>query len=222
MTKTLSTKHRPSEFLGVDPSIEDDDQLDLVLYELSWLKAVKQSIDARINEKIEAIKQEHEQQKVIAFGLAEGEDVTIQTRIEQLEELAKKYCKANKKKMITGKAKTKKFPHGSVSFNKQRDCISYKKGVDVKDSFELLDKLLTCPLVTMLITWMKTIFLFGQGKQARHLHEVIELQPRYNFTKLKSKYDDLRISDEHLDQLGLKFYEGTDKIMIKPAEYDPG
>jgi len=222
MSKTLTAKKRPAEFLGLDPTIETDDDLDIVLYELSYLTAVNKSIDARISEVIEAAKEENEQHKIVRFGDGEDQQMTTAKRIEQLEELAKKYCKANKKKMISGKAKSKKFPHGAVSFNKQRDCISYKKGVDVKDSFALLDELLSHPLITMLITWMKTILLFGQGKDARHLHEVIELQPKYNFTKLKSKYDDLRITDEHLDQIGLKYYEGTDKIVIKPAEYDPG
>jgi len=222
MSKTLSAKKRPAEFLGVDPTIEDDDQLDLVLYELSWLKAVNQSVDARINELIEAIKEEHEQRKVIPFGDGEGEQVTIQKRVEQLEESAKKYCKANKKHMISGNKKTKKFPHGAVSFNKQRDSVGYKKGVDVESSFSLLDELLSTPLIQQLIAWMKTLSIFGKDKEARLLYEVIELKPKYNFTKLLDKYNEQRLTDEHLDQLGLRYNKGTDRIMIKPAEYDPG
>tara|TARA_R110002095_G_scaffold212708_1_gene202358 strand:+ start:103678 stop:104091 length:414 start_codon:yes stop_codon:yes gene_type:complete len=128
-----------------------------VLYELSYLNAVNKSVDARINELIEAAKEEHEQRKVIHFGESEDQTMTIQKRVEQLEELAKKYCKSNKKNMISGKTKTKKFPHGAISFNKQRDSISYKKGVDVKASFDMLDELLRTPLIVMLITWMKTI-----------------------------------------------------------------
>ena len=222
MSKTLTAKKRPAEFLGIDPVIETDDDLDIVLYELSYLNAVNKSIDARINEAIEAAKEENEQHKVIHFGDSEDQQMTTAKRIEQLDELAKKYCKANKKNMISGKIKTKKFPHGEVSFNKQRDSVVYKKGVDVEGSFALLDALLSTPLIVQVIAWMKSIMLFGKDKEARHLFEVIELQPKYNFTKLKDKYDEKRLTDEHLDQLGLKYNKGTDKIVIKPAEYDPG
>lgn len=222
MTKTLSAKQRPAEFLGIDPTIENDDDLDLVLYELSYLNAVNKSVDARINELIEAAKEENEQKKVIQFGESEDEQVTIQKRVEQLDALAKKYCKANKKNMISGTKKTKKFPHGSVSFNKQRDSVGYKKGVDVEGSFSLLDELLSTPLVEMIVTWLKTLFIFGKDKEARHLYEVIELKPKYNFTKLLDKYKEKRLTDEHLEKLGLRYNKGTDRIMIKPAEYDPG
>ncbi|QDT26812.1 Bacteriophage Mu Gam like protein [Gimesia panareensis] len=223
MTKTLSTKQRPSEFLGADPSIEDDDQLDLVLYELSWLKAVNKSIDARSNEQIEAIKEQQEQLKVVTFGdTDDAEQLTIQKRIEQLEELAKKYSKANKKNMISGSTKTKKFPHGSISFSKQRDKVSYRKGVDVEESFSLLDGLLKTPLVETVIAWLKSLCLFGKDKEARLLYEVIELKPKYNFTKLLDKYNENRLTEEHLAKLGLRFYKGTDQVKINPAEYDPG
>lgn len=222
MSKTLTAKNRPSEFLGIDPTIETDDDLDIVLYELSYLNAVNKSVDARINGLIEAIKEEYEQYKLIHFGDVDDQKLTIQKRVEQLEELAKKYCKANKKNMISGKIKTKKFPHGAVSFNKQRDSVVYKKGVDVEASFSMLDELLSSPLIVMIVAWMKSILLFGKDKDSRHLFEVIELQPKYNFTKLKDKYDEKRLTDEHLDQLGLKYNKGTDNIVIKPAEYDPG
>tara|TARA_R110002167_G_scaffold61913_4_gene174925 strand:- start:28708 stop:29376 length:669 start_codon:yes stop_codon:yes gene_type:complete len=222
MTKTLSAKHRPAEFLGVEPTIESDDDLDLVLYELSYLNAVNQSIDALINERIEAIKEEQEQRKVVHFGDTDADQMTIQKRVEQLEASAKKYCKANKKNMISGTKKTKKFPHGSISFSKQRDSVGYKKGVDVEESFSLLDELLKTPLIEMLVTWLKTLCIFGKDKEARLLYEVIELKPKYNFTKLMDKYNENRLTDEHLDQLGLRFNKGTDQVKIKPAEYDPG
>lgn len=225
MSKTLSATARPAEFLGVDPVIETDDDLDLVLYELSYLRAVNQSIDARINEQIEAIKQEHEGKKVV-FQTVDPDGgtnglITIDNRLEQLNTVATKYCKANKKKMIQGTKKTKKFPHGSISFNKQRDAVGYQKGVDVEESFEKLDELMKTSLVQTIAAWLKSICLFGKDKEARLLAEVIELKPKYNFTKLKDAYDEERLTDEHLNQLGLKYHKGLDKVIVKPAEYAP-
>lgn len=226
MSKTLTVKDRPESSLGLDPVIETDDDLDAVLHELSFLNALNQSVNARISEQTEAIKQKYKSEKVIAGCIGEkgGADnlVTVDSRVKQLTQLAEKYCRANKKKMIKGKAKSKKFPHGTVSFNKQRDGVDYETGVDVEASFSMLDELLKSSLVQMITAWLKSICLFGKDKEARVLYEVIELNPRYNFTKLKAAYDEERLTDAHLKQLGLKISKGKDKVKVKPAEYAPG
>ncbi|QDT95539.1 host-nuclease inhibitor Gam family protein [Gimesia aquarii] len=220
MSKTLSAADRPSSADSIKGSIESEEDLDKALHELSFLNAYDKSVDARCSEQIESIKRQYERKKVLPCG-----KTTLQytkDRYSQLSQMVIDYCNNNRSTLISRNSKTRKFPHGSISFKVQPSKVEYRSGLNEEGSMKLLDKLLQSTLIEMIMAWLKSICIFGKNKEARLLSEVIELKPRLSVSKIKKAFEEGRLTTDHLKQLGLKYSQGKEQLTIKPAEYEPG
>jgi hypothetical protein len=212
----MVTPRPPGRPLGPKPKIGSLVDLDLALEELAYLTALKGDLQQQCAAECDRIKERYQEKMVVAVdGLHEPQPIA--DRLQALLPVVQAYCDEHKEALLDGKAKSRKFTFGTVSWRSKGGGVGYADGHSPRTLLEMLDAKFN--LIARCVELLKSLVVSGEGPTARTADQFIDLVPTVSMSRVQQDLDRRQLTVDDLAALGLTVRESTDVFAWKPCEY---
>lgn len=206
----------PGETLGFEPAIASEADLCLAMSESAWIETRQAELEAECNRQVEAIKTKFQSRMRLAV---EGKwDCSFDDRQAVLLQAIECYCNEHQAELVTGKGRSRKFTHGTVSWKKTPEGVSIAEGCKPADL--VAEFVVAHDLRPRLYQLLESICVGDEeGKLApRSAADFFEVDLKLSLTRAELEVKAGRLTPEHLDLVGLAWDKGADKFTFKPSK----
>ena len=197
--------------LGKDFTVKSIEDCDLVLAEMGWLRAQSETINARLEQRIAALKTE-----AGAASVVEIDDlkILISDRFEVLEGALLKWVLKHGDKHLVGKDRSVKLAHGTIGFRQVplSVCVPKKSDAAVVES---IDTLLGGVLKKLRGGIQRLSKAFGVM-----ISELVSVEITVNTSAIKTAIKEKRLLADAARDLGLEEVEPWDRVVYTLPEVD--
>lgn len=199
----------PTQRLADKPAIKSIDDVSLALGELAAIETRRASLQSVLDAEIEHVKSQHS--RLLELDLPSGKKTRFDDREKLLRTAVEEYAATHRSAILTGKTKSRKFPHGELAWKAQPQKIDF---VDDENEKSVLAKLETRGLTKAIQQALEAISWFGAK-----IGLFVVYAPKLNKSGLLAAWKVKCVTDQQLEKAGLKIGGGEEKLSIKLNEY---
>jgi len=204
---------QPIAAFGDNPKINSDADLNRALGEIGYLEAVEAERQAELKAEIARISEEAQAKCVVAMPRGKKQ-LPISEYLQTLRETAAEYCESKRGQLLEGDKKSREFTHGVIGWKDEKAKIDFCDGYSTSKVEKLLDTLAPGGILKKIRKLLDSIFFVG----TRPVALVAEPKLSLSKTNVKKAYEADKLKDDHLEAIGLKYVEATEKFYLKPNQ----
>ena len=214
----MTTKTRPQppgDLLGFDAEIVSEADLDRAMAEAAWLEARQAELQAECDRQMKAIQSRFQDQMQL---VVDGQWlVSFADRHAVLAAAIEAYCNEHQAELVTGKGRCRDMTHGTLSWKKTPEGVKTAEG---RKPDELVEEFIDeHALRPRLHAMLESISVCGElgNPDHRTAADFFDVSLALSLTRAKLAFKAGRLTQEHLDRVGLVWDRGADKFSFKPS-----
>lgn len=205
----MPTSWLPPQRLADKPAIKTVDDVSLALGELAAIETRRATLQSKLEAEIAHVKSQHD--KLLVMELPSGEETRFDDRVKLLLTAVETYANKHRADLLTGKTKSRKFPHGELSWKAQPQKIDFLADQDEKT---VIEKLESRGITKAIQKLLNGILWFGSN-----LGVFVTINLKLNKSGLLAGWKAKTVTEKQLAEAGLKIGGGDEKLSIKLNEY---
>lgn len=178
-------------------NIEDREQLNTALQELSQLTSKASELDAECEQKLQEIKSKYASKKVL-----DDEQTTFEVREKELLNAIELYCESNRDELLPAGEKSLRLTHGTIGWRKGKDTI---KPIKKESEKTMLDRVVEKFAAALKALLNRTVI----SKKIKTA-DAISVSCSWNKAGLLKSLSENTINPNDLKPFGFKVVQGED------------
>lgn len=194
---------RPTKRIEDSAAITCVDDAELALMELAWCNAVEQNCKLNVEQRMREMNEEMESLTSSALG----DGTTLSKHRERLETAVLTWADKNRKQLCQGVKKSVELRNGTLKWRTAKDAVDWIEGYAQKDAVEKVGN--EGGLIARLEALISKLDWFG----------IFTVKLAVNKSAAVKAVQKKQVSEERLEEIGLKFVTGEEYVTLEPAEF---